>query len=181
MVLSCRLTQYEPIPSIALALESWCITLCTFARILFESHVPWEQIWSCQFENCLVVNITWRRYPFVESSRYTYWLFMFLVGCRVASEICRRIALRHPPDSYIVKMAHNMGKMSSEILLYKLSPSFVLSRWLFLVVILLLMMLVSIISVHNLNTKWRLSHTTIDWRELGIPSALPYISFRSAD
>jgi hypothetical protein len=26
-----------------------------------------------------------------------------------------------------------------------------------------------------------LAHTTIDWRELGIPSALPYISFRSVD
>ena len=30
------------------------------------------------------------------------------------------------------------------------------------------------------SLEWR-SHTTIDWRELGIPSALPYISFRSAD
>jgi hypothetical protein len=26
-----------------------------------------------------------------------------------------------------------------------------------------------------------LAHTTIDWRELGIPSALPYISSRSVD
>lgn len=37
--------------------------------------------------------------------------------------------------------------------------------------------------VHKTLLEILLSHTTIDWRELGIPSALPYISliFHTAD
>ena len=38
-----------------------------------------------------------------------------------------------------------------------------------------------LISVYVVRINNCLLHTTIDWRELGIPSALPYISFRSAD
>ena len=40
---------------------------------------------------------------------------------------------------------------------------------------------VSFLQSDILLLQWYLSHTTIDSRKLGIPSALPYISLRSAD